>query len=173
MIIQRASVASHTEGKSVILTVHTLARSALIMCVQVFVREEMKEEHWQWVQPQQKKIWKVDSPSFYSPCIMREQQMGDFYLTFLSGIPRGIECFRKSRLWRPGKKKKKRQTLSHGPLVLYKPQRWQKPHNSCHMLTSVPRHQHTNTVCSEKNRTGCLNLEIFPIWYETIGVSAL
>lgn len=148
MIIQRASVASHAEGKSVILTVHTLARSVLIMCVQVFVREEMKEEHWQWVQPQQKKIWKVDSPSFYSPCIMREQQMGDFYLTFLSGIPERHWIFQEIQtlLWRPGKKKKKRQTLLHGSLVLYKPQRWQKPHTTAAICwqvcqdTSIPTH---------------------------------
>lgn len=47
----------------------------------------MKEEYGQWVQAQQKRIWKADSPAFYSPRIMREQQMGDFYLTFLSGLP--------------------------------------------------------------------------------------
>lgn len=113
MIIQRASVASHTEGKSVILTVHTLARSVLIICVQVFVREEMKEEHWQWVQPQQKKIWKVDSPSFYSPCIMREQQMGDFYLTFLSGIPERHWIFQEIQTLFSGDQEKRRRKGNH------------------------------------------------------------
>lgn len=66
---------------------HHRGRSVLMMCVQVFITEEMREEHRRWVQPRQKKIWKADSPSFYPPGIMREQQTSHFYLTFFSRLP--------------------------------------------------------------------------------------
>lgn len=70
----------------------------LVMCVQVFRAEEMKEEVQGWVQTPTKRIWKADSVSFYSPRIMRDKQPGNSYLTFFLGFPRDIYSFIEHRL---------------------------------------------------------------------------
>lgn len=93
--------------------------------------------------PQQKRIWKADSPSSYSHNIMREEQTGDFYLTFFSVLPQrqlffqGTQTF--STLKARGKEEEKANIVTwSSSYVLFKLKDGRTACKSCHIFTCTP-----------------------------------